>query len=61
MSKDPSSLTSIRVKVWTVEKLNTLAIEIWWVELDSQDKKINHLIWFYQHYKNNNGSNKIEK
>lgn len=38
----------------TVEKLKNLSVEMWWVNLKTYDDKVNHLVWFYQNYKNNN-------
>lgn len=51
MSKD---LTSIRVAKDTVELIKDLEVELWWVKLASVDDKLNHLVWFFKHYKNNN-------
>ncbi len=46
---------AIKLKAQTVEKMKALNIEVAGVSLSSYDDKINHLIWFYTHYKNSNG------
>jgi len=38
----------------TVEKLKKMDIEMGWVKLKSYDDKVNHLMWFFENYKNNN-------
>lgn len=39
-----------------IKKLNNLKIEFWWVQLQTNNDKLKHLMWFYEHYKNNNGN-----
>jgi len=48
---------TIYIKDETLEKLKNLEVEMWWLKLDTHDQKILHLIWFYEHYKNNNIKN----
>lgn len=45
---------SVRLEPKTIEKLKTLEISVCWVEFKTYEEKINHLIWFFQHYTNNN-------
>lgn len=48
---------SVLLKDKTFDELKNLEIEFWWVDLETHDQKVSHLIWFYKHYKNNNSSN----
>lgn len=41
---------AVKLRGETTEKLKDLKIEIAWVELNTYDDKINHLIWFYNEY-----------
>ena len=45
---------SVKLSDETVKKLKSLDITYWGVNLDSYDQKINHLVWHYHSYKNNN-------
>lgn len=45
---------SVRLDWETIDELKELNVEMWWVKLKTYDDKINHLIWFYKNYKNNN-------
>lgn len=45
----------IRVSVDAKKELEALDIEVCGVRLETMDLKISHLLWFYKHYKNNNG------
>lgn len=47
-------LTSVKLKKTLVEELKQINIHTWWVELLSLDDKIQHLVWFFKSYKNNN-------
>ena len=44
----------LRISNKTKEKFDKLKIEMWWIEVKTHDDKINHLIWFYKNFKNNN-------
>ncbi|MCT4617315.1 MAG: hypothetical protein N4A38_03845 [Candidatus Gracilibacteria bacterium] len=46
---------SVRLDGETIDKLKDLKIEMGGVNLKTYEDKINHLIWFYHNYKNNNG------
>lgn len=45
---------SVRLSDKTVESLKSLDITVSWVDLETYEQKINHLIWYYKSYKNNN-------
>lgn len=45
---------SVLLKDETFENLKNLQIELWGIKLETHDQKVSHLIWFFQHYKNNN-------
>ena len=42
---------AIKLKPDTLLKLKNIELETWWVSLSTYDDKINHLIWFYNKYK----------
>lgn len=42
---------SVKMRWATVQKLKNLHIEMWGVEFDTYDSKVNHLIWFFDNYK----------
>ncbi|HRI35768.1 MAG TPA: hypothetical protein PK765_01550 [bacterium] len=44
----------ISVKADTFEKLQALEISVAGVQLETMDQKVGHLMWFFEHYKNNN-------
>ena len=45
----------LRVEKETKDKFDKLKIEMWWIKLKTHDLKLNHLMWFFENYKNNNG------
>lgn len=47
---------SIRIYDNTKKTLDELDVSIWWVSFKTYDDKINHLIWFFKHYKNWNSN-----
>lgn len=42
--------THMRIKKNTQKKLKRLDIKVSWVDLDTYDQKINHLMWFFESY-----------
>ena len=42
---------AIKLKPDTLLKLKNIELETWWISLSTYDDKINHLIWFYNKYK----------
>ena len=46
-----SESNAIKLKPDTLLKLKNIELETWWVSLSTYDDKINHLIWFYNKYK----------
>lgn len=46
---------AVKLSPDTVEAIKNLSIEVSGVRLETYEQKIQHLVWFYRHYKNNNG------
>lgn len=57
MAENNTKPQSVRLDWVTIDELKNLNVEMWWVKLKTYDDKINHLIWFYKNYKNNNSEN----
>lgn len=51
-------MAQIRIDDETKLEFDNLKIWMWWVKLKSADDKLNHLLWFFKHYENNNGDKK---
>lgn len=52
------STETVRISTELKTALDDLVIELWGVTLQTYDLKIQHLLWHYTHYKNNNGHKK---
>lgn len=45
---------SIRLNNELISKLRELDIEVSWIKVKTYEDKISHLLWFFEHYINNN-------